>query len=157
MKSWIISVIAGLSLAACATPPVTKPDVITFSAPQSEMRAALETECSEIEERVIEPARIPEATSHTQIDCIGFDYFGAPRVAEFVFADDALILVWILVDETELPDLEAAFTRTFGPASFTGEEVVGFFENFAAVRKDVPEALYYSQDVSELVEQRIAR
>lgn len=52
---------------------------------------------------MIEPVQLPGAKKQSQIDCFGFEYFGAPRLAEFVFADDDLILTWVLVEENDLP------------------------------------------------------
>lgn len=143
--------------AGCANVSVQKPAVVDFGASQSEIAQSLATSCVEIRERVIEPAQLPNVETQSQIDCIGFDYFGAPRLAEFVFADDTLILTWILVEEDDLPALEEAFIRNYGAPAFQDESITGFHDAFAAVRKDIPEALFYSPSVAQLVVSRMTQ
>jgi len=159
IKSLAVALILVWALigAGCASVSVQKPVVIDFGASQSEIAQSLATSCAEIRERVIEPAQLPNVETQSQIDCIGFNYFGAPRLAEFVFADDALILTWILVEKDDLPALENAFIRDYGTPSFQDESITGFHDAFAAVRKDIPEALYYSPSVAQLVVARMTQ
>ena len=103
--------------------------------------------------RELDPAEMPLATtSHIQVDCEGFDYFGSARLAEFVFADGALTHVWVLVEEGDLDPLQAAFEDAFGAPDAEAPVFAAFFEQRAAVRRDVPEALYYSEAAAPLFE-----
>ena len=127
---------------------VNKPGVISFGASIAEMTAALESFCQSQTVKSVEPPQIPGASKQSQLDCTGFGYFGAPRLAEFIFADDALMIVWILTDKSEEPALVAAFKATFGEPSHETAAITAFSGSRAAIRKDVPEALYYSQSVA---------
>ncbi|RFB04024.1 hypothetical protein [Parvularcula marina] len=152
-----LTTLAALSLisllAACSNAPsVEKPAVISFDASRAQMVTALDGLCTSIDEREFNPPEIPGAETHSQIDCQGFDYFGAPRLAEFVFQDDALVVVWILVEESELDGLEEAFIAEFGEPTSKSETITAFTRVRAAVRKDTPEALYYAESVAPLVE-----
>jgi hypothetical protein len=103
--------------------------------------------------REMNPAEMPLATtSHVQVDCHGYDYFGAGRLAEFVFADGALTHVWVLVEESDLDPLQAAFVDAFGAPDVQAPVFAAFFEQRAAVRRDVPEALYYGEAAAPLFE-----
>lgn len=96
--------------------------------------------------RELDPATMPLAeTSHVQVDCEGFDYFGDERLAEFVFADGALIHVWVLVEEGELDALQAEFEALHGAPDREAPVFAAFFGARAAVRRDPPEALYYGE------------
>jgi hypothetical protein len=149
----LISILTvGLVAWASHQPSVKRPEVIDFGSPRQAMVQALQGYCSSIEERKFDPPQVPEAKSHSQIDCQGFEYFGAPRLAEFVFADDELILTWILVDDSELAELENAFIARFGEPTIQKDDVTAFTAANAAVRKDVPEALYYADSVAPLFE-----
>ncbi|QNL18095.1 hypothetical protein HXX25_01330 [Hyphobacterium sp. CCMP332] len=103
--------------------------------------------------RELDPAEMPLAmTRHVQVDCDGYDYFGAGRLAEFVFADGALTHVWVLVEDSDLDPLQAAFVEAFGTPDAQAPVFAAFFEQRAAVRRDVPEALYYSESAEPLFE-----
>ena len=114
---------------------------------------ALDQLCASQTRRELDLADMPIAqTSHVQIDCDGFVFLSAPRLAEFVFADDRLTHVWVLVEPGELDALEAAFTAQHGAPTVTTDEFSAFFNARAAVRRDVPEALYYSEEAAPLFE-----
>jgi len=134
---------------------IAQPEEISFGASLSQMSASLEDNCTTANVRHFDPPKIQNVTTHDQIDCDGFDYFGAPRRAEFVFMDDRLALVWILVEQEDLPALEAAFVSAHGEPSHVGPEVKGFASARAAVRSDVPEALYYWEEIAPLIEARM--
>lgn len=153
LKLHLITIVA-IGLASCASvqPSVKRPEVIDFGASRSVMVEALQNHCLSIQEREFDPPQVPQANTHSQIDCQGFEYFGKPRLAELVFADDKLILTWILVDRSELSALEEAFVATFGEPTIQSEDVTAFTTANAAVRKDVPEALYYADSVAPLFE-----
>ena len=132
---------------ACAAKDASRPDVISFGSSVAEMEAALEDKCASMETRETEPF-MPIHEKQHQIDCAGFDYFGAPREAEFVFGDDALIIVWILTEKSEEAALEKAFTEQYGSPTHKSDGFTAFADDNAAVRKDIPEALFYSPAIS---------
>lgn len=152
-----VALVAPAGLGGCATlaPDVSQPAEISFGETLQGMQAELDGACTSMDVRHFDPPQIPDAQSHDQIDCLGFDYFGAPRKAEFVFMDDQLVLVWILVEPEDLPALEAAFVSLHGEPSHVGEGIKGFADARAAVRSDVPEALYYWEEIAPLVEARM--
>ncbi|MEO0881412.1 MAG: hypothetical protein AAFY34_01655 [Pseudomonadota bacterium] len=150
----VLSGLANLSALAMAQPiSVEKPDVIQFGATLEALTEDLEPLCSSLETRRFDPPRLP-AETHDQIDCQGFGYFGDDRLAEFVFMDGTLQLVWILVDAEDLDGLEKRFAETYGARTHETDDVVAYADDFAAVRRDIPEALFYSESVAHLAEMR---
>lgn len=114
---------------------------------------ALQTLCATQIRRELDPAELPLAqSSHVQIDCDGYVFMDAPRLAEFVFADDRLTHVWVLVEAGELEALDAAFTDQYGAATVRTDGFSAYFDARAAVRRDVPEALFYAPDAAPLFE-----
>ncbi|GJL96438.1 MAG: hypothetical protein DHS20C06_02550 [Hyphobacterium sp.] len=109
--------------------------------------------CATHTERELDPSELPLATTrHVQVDCEGYEYFGSARLAEFVFADGALTHVWVLVHEAELDALQSAFEAEFGSPDAQAPVFSAFFDNRAAVRRDIPEALYYGEAAAPLFE-----
>ena len=144
---WALGFSCAIAGAALAN-DVRKPDIIAFGASAAEMAIALEPYCRDQAMKTVEPPQIPGAAKQSQLDCAEFNYFGAPRLAEFVFADDALTIVWILTDKSEESALITAFKAAYGDPSHDTPAFTAFADSLAAVRKDVPEALYYSQSVA---------
>ncbi len=146
--------LTALFMSGCASThiDVSKPDAIRYGASPEAIQSELSASCTSAELREFTPPQIPGANSHKQIDCQGFEYFGGSRLAEFVFRDEQLVLTWILVEESELDALEAAFTAEFGEPTVKMKTITGYTDDHAAVRYDTPEALYYSPDVAALVE-----
>ena len=115
--------------------------------------AALQALCASQTRRALDPAELPLAqSSHVQIDCDGYVFMDAPRRAEFVFADDRLTHVWVLIEANELDALDAAFTEQYGPASVRAEGFSAYFDARAAVRRDIPAALSYAAEAAPLFE-----
>lgn len=127
---------------------VDRPGVIDFTANVMLMETVLGDYCDKQSTRETEPF-FPGRAGQTQIDCDGFDYFGAPRKAEFVFANDQLIMVWILTTKEDEPALEAALREAYGDPSHVSADFTAFAEHRAALRKDKPEALYYSDEIAD--------
>lgn len=143
--------IAGAMLAltgAAAAGDATKPGVINFGASVAAMDKALDNHCEAKTTRETEPFMPIHAVQH-QIDCEGFAYYGAARKAEFVFGDDTLIFVWILTDKSEEADLERAFRDAYGEPTHVSAAFTAFADDHAALRKDIPEALFYSPAIAE--------
>ncbi|MFC7291982.1 hypothetical protein [Hirschia litorea] len=163
IRSCLAGAVAAISLSACDLPSepismhVEKPDSIHFGTSVQAMESSLNGMCTSLEIRQIEPPLIADVETQSQIDCQGFPYFGKPRLAEFIFVNDALMLTWILVEADEIPALESAFTTTFGEPTFSKDTILAYAHNFAGVRNDTPEALYYSETAAPYVIDRVNR
>lgn len=125
------------------------PSVVRFGAPVSELQPPLTTACRTLKLRDINPPfrvlRDIVTIKQIQIDCDGFEYFGKPRWTEFVVADDALQMVWILTDSTDERGLLAAMTRAYGAPTHRNEKFIAFANARVALRTDRPEVLLYSE------------
>jgi hypothetical protein len=147
---------ASLSTAACATEPadtldITVPAVIEFGTSVNQMSEALNAMCSQMTVRSLDPADLPIAEhSHVQIDCQGFAHAGADRLAEFVFADDSLAFVWILTEADEEAPLLAGMLAEYGEPSHSTDMFIAFADQHTALRRDIPEFLYYSEAVAPM-------
>ncbi len=109
--------------------------------------ATFASDCTSFGTRTLPVEEMPLATeSHMQVDCEGFEYYGAPRLAEFVFADGALTHVWVLTGAEDLPGMQAAFDYSFGaPSHHVPGAVMAYMPHRAVLRFDTPEALYMSE------------
>lgn len=123
------------------------PAAFQFGAGEADHAATFESACTSLERRELPTEGMPMAAeSHVQFDCQGFDYYGAPRLAEFVFVDDALSHVWVLTDADDLAGLADAFDAGFGtPSHVVPGMVRAYIPARAALRYDVPEALYMAE------------
>jgi hypothetical protein len=127
------------------------PKLFQYGSSVTHMENILQTVCQSQTTRQLPLEDFPIATtSHTQIDCTGLDHAGGKRNAEFKFADDALILVWVLVDQQEEAALIKALEAQFGAPSHRNAALVAFTDARIAYRRDVPELLYYSDTVAEV-------
>ncbi len=88
-------VIFAASACAAETPSVTEPSVFKWEASAAEIEALLEGRyVNGFVNRPIDPPFLPNVEDRqVQIDCDGFDFFGAPRWIEFVIGDDRLQMV----------------------------------------------------------------
>jgi len=137
-------------LALCTAPAKAEPvpEVARFGAGIEHTAEILAPLCTSQSVRAIDPPQIPGVSEQVQLDCEGFDYFGAKRKAEFIFGDDALTIVWILIEASEIEKLVDDFNQAYGEPSHDTANVTAYAEHNAAVRKDVPEALYYAPEVA---------
>ncbi|MEM9533802.1 MAG: hypothetical protein AAGA23_22985 [Pseudomonadota bacterium] len=128
---------------------VRPPQLVPFGTSPTDARTLLEPHCRELSVRELDAAELPIAEHrHVQIDCQGLDHAGQARFSEWVFADGALVLVWVLVDAAELPELREALVATLGPPSHETEAFVAFMSSHSALRRDKPELLYFSPEVA---------
>lgn len=157
MTSLISTLITAILMSGsnAAALDVTKPDSILFGSSVADVQKAIGSHCTEMDLRTFEPPQIPIAKeSHQQIDCQGFNYMGEPRLAEFVFSDNRLQLVWILVDEDDQDRIIAAMAEKYGSEGLKNEMVIGYPEHNTAWRYSPKEVLFYSQDVAPMFEAR---
>lgn len=130
-----------------------KPDLVYFPAKYESLQDELSQHCTSLESRKIEPAEIPDTKfSQVQLDCQGFQYEGKSRLAEFVFRDGLLVLVWILTDKSEEVSLEKKLIAEYGKPSHQSAGFTAFTSKHSALRKDKPEVLFYSPAVAPLFE-----
>ncbi|MCR9130083.1 MAG: hypothetical protein NXI12_11220 [Alphaproteobacteria bacterium] len=129
------------------------PEQVMLGGDEAANASAIEGLCEVAERRVLDPETLPLAQdSHVQIDCDGFEYGGAPRRSEFVFADGRLSHIWVLVDASEVDGLDEAFEAAFGSPSVRSDSFSAYINANAAVRRDTPEALFYSDHVAPMFE-----
>ncbi len=147
-RTFALTTALAVLIGSCAAQDAARPDVITFGASIDQMETALGAHCTTMTTRETPPFMPIHEIQH-QTDCDGFEYFGAPRAAEFVFGDDALIFVWILTEKSEEAAMEQAFTELYGTPTHDTEGFTAFADDNAAVRKDVPEALFYSPAIAD--------
>lgn len=145
---------ATLTVTACASSvadPLALDPGIRFDASLDAMRTSFDRLCSDHDIRHLDPAELPIAReSHIQVDCRGFDHAGAPRLAEFVFADDRLAFVWILTEATEEADHLARMRARYGSPSHDTPMFVAFTAHHTALRRDIPEFLYYAESIAPM-------
>lgn len=132
---------------------VLRPGDVAFGAGVDQIRAQLMPTCSKIDSRAFDPPQLPGAeTSHIQLDCAGYPYGGKPRLAEFVFRDDQLVLVWILIDEGELAGADMVMRQLLGSPSHASDIFTAFTHERTALRKDKPEFLFYAPEMGPMFE-----
>ena len=154
LKTISTAVFTMLTLAqASAAQDEIKPKSIDFSNDLATYQSELGAHCGSVTVRRFDPPELPGTErEHIQLDCEGFDFLGKPRLAEFVFRDGMLALVWILTTPEEEAVLEAELKKTYGLASHTSRDFTAFTAHQAALRKDVPEVLFYSPDMAPMFE-----
>ncbi|SIN63018.1 hypothetical protein SAMN02745824_1165 [Parasphingorhabdus marina DSM 22363] len=152
-----VAMMAAWTLASAAAAPgaVTKPEVIAFGASVADIEKQLTSRCTKMDVRTFDPPRMPIAKNlHQQIDCQGFQFMGEPRLAEFVFADDRLQLVWILVDADDQERIIAAMRETYHSQGLENKMAIAFPEHRTAWRFEPAEVLFYSGEVAPMFEAR---
>lgn len=143
-----------LLVTACASARADSldlPDTILFGAALESLRPAFDTVCETHDVRTLDPAELPIAhASHVQVDCQGFDHAGAARLAEFVFADDQLAFIWVLTEAEEESEHLAALSARHGTPSHDTPLFVAWAEDHVALRRDIPEFLYYGDALAPM-------
>ena len=130
---------------------VETPAVFEFGSTVEHMNDRLQSACETIDIRTLDVADMPIAQNcHTQIDCHGFDHAGQLRLAEFVFADDALAFVWVLTGTEEAPVLRQGLEAEFGAPTHDLPMVTAFADHYVALRHDTPEFLYYGAHIAPM-------
>ncbi len=128
-----------------------KPRSIDFDRGLEATRVHLQASCDTLEERKFDPPQLPGTkNAHIQLDCHGFEFEGQERLAEFVFRDGELVLVWILTTAAEEDGLEKKLEASYGPPSYQSKDFTAFTKNRAALRKDVKEVLFYSPSMDQM-------
>jgi hypothetical protein len=150
------------ALSACGAAPAmdaARPDVVRWNASSSDMKRALEGRCVRgFVERPIRPPFLPDVKdAQVQIDCDGFDFLGAPRWAEFVFGDDRLQMVWIMMSDGDKDAAVAALSKAYGAASSSNADYVAFAGGHAAWRNKPAEVLFYSPELSSWIDPDFAK
>jgi len=122
------------------------PASISFGAGVAAAQTGLGQSCRPQRLRRIDPPFLDDVKrEQMQIDCEAFVFQGAPRHAEFVFRDDALVMVWIMTTPAEDASLEQAMTGAYGAPTLRNSTYVVYGAQRAALRLDKHEVLFYSQ------------
>ncbi len=130
---------------------IAPPDSAQFGSSLAAMTNEFATKCERYDVRELDPAQLPIAeTSHVQVDCHGFSHAGGKRLAEFVFADDALAFIWVLTTAEEEETLLKQLKATYGQPTHDTPLFVAFADDNLALRRDIPELLYYAAAVAPL-------
>ncbi len=132
---------------------IIKPKSIVFGQKLNEVKVALQPLCSKQSSKEIKPAQIPGTkTRQVQIDCHGYRFAGKDRLAEFVFKDDELFLVWVMVDKNDLIAIEKKMMSEYSSVNYKNDLFSAFTSHHTALRKDVPEVLFYANQAAEQFE-----
>ncbi|MEQ1882977.1 MAG: hypothetical protein ABL878_18645 [Burkholderiales bacterium] len=112
------------------------------------MTQALSTLCTAQRLRRIDPPFLTEVrTRQLQIDCDGFLFLGQHRHVEFVFRDDRLVMVWLMVTKQETQRMIEAMTAAFGTPSHRNGQYVSFESSRTAWRFEPAEILFYAPEL----------
>lgn len=152
MKTTLIAALCVLiaTSTACHAQDGFRPGVIDFNRSLDQMRTDLGPLCDSITERRINPPKIPGTKeSHIQIDCMGFSFGGQKRKVEFSFSDGRFSLVWILTDASEEEPLRTTMEALMGAPSHVTDGFIAFAAHHAALRRDIPEVLFYAPEVAD--------
>lgn len=134
-----------------AQDPLALDPRLVFGQSESELNPVFETLCERHDLVVLDPAELPIAQSrHEQVNCTGFHHAGRLREAEFVFADGALAFVWVLTEAEEEATHLAAMRASYGAPTHDTALFVAFADHNTALRRDVPEFLYYSDAIAPM-------
>jgi len=142
-----VALLGAMSTARAQRGEEIKPTVIRYGASVREVERALAGSCSTMKTRRIDPPfLILRDTTHEQmqIDCDGFSFLGRPRWAEFIFADNALAMAWIVTTDAEADSIRARLVAAFGEATDKNATFVAFATNGVALRTDRAEVLFFS-------------
>lgn len=143
-----------IATSACATATasdLTLDDSIRFDASLDELRPVFDASCASWEAVTLNPAELPIAqTSHVQVNCQGFRHAGGDRLAEFVFADDSMAFVWVLIDAGELDSFAQDMRGVYGAPTHDTAMFTAFADHNTALRRDIPEFLFYSQSIAPM-------
>ena len=134
-----------------AQDPLALDPRLVFGQSETELNPVFETLCERHDLVVLDPAELPIAQSrHEQVNCTGFHHAGRLREAEFVFADGALAFVWVLTDAEEEAAHLATMRASYGAPTHDTALFVAFADHNTALRRDVPEFLYYSDAIAPM-------
>ena len=132
---------------------ITKPKNMVFGQKLDKTKKTLTQLCNRLVSKEIKPAQIPNTKfRQIQLDCHGYKFAGKDRLAEFVFKDDELFLVWILVEQNDIPILESKMLQEYNTAKYNNDLFAAFTSHNTALRKDIPEVLFYAPQAAEQFE-----
>ncbi len=148
---FISSTLLGCVHAQSTQVNIAPPDIANFGQSFAAMTPHFDRACDRYDVRELDPASLPIAqNSHVQVDCEGFRHAGGTRLAEFVFADDSLAFIWVLTTAEEEAALLKQLKAKYGQPTHDTASFVAFADDNLALRRDIPELLYYSEAVAPL-------
>ena len=137
-------------------PDTFRPDVVQFGASLANLQRNLQNVCVWMKTRRIDPpfkVLTDIRDRQYQVDCEGFWFAGKQRHAEFVVADDALEMVWIMTDRVDASTIQGMMSRNYGESDAGNDRFYAFTRGHAALRVDVPEVLFYSDRLATRVQE----
>jgi len=146
----MVALLLAVALGACAHmgERFERPAVIRFGASVAELERMLEGQCTRRRLRTDDPVFLRNVRERQlQIDCEGFQFFGQGRHVEFVFRDDRLVLVWLMVTDADAPTIIDAMTRAYGKPSARNADYVTFQRDRAAWRYRPAEILFWAEEI----------
>ena len=146
MKSLLFFMIIGFTSCTTNSEIVTKPIPFKFGSTMLVVEQSILPLCDSINKKMDEPIQLPTAQKYqSQLDCIGFMYAGKKRKVELVFADDALDIIWILIEAEEEGLFIEKFKKLYGEPTHIKEDVTFFLNDGVAVRNKPHEVLFISE------------
>gem|GEM_PF-901209 len=146
MRSFLL--VVALGACAHAEERFERPAVIRFGGSIAEIQRTLEGQCTRQRLGTDDPVFLPDVRERqVQIDCGGFQFFGQGRHVEFVFRDDRLVMVWLMVTDAEAPKMIEAMTRAYGAPNERNDAYVTFERERAAWRYKPAEILFWAEEL----------
>ena len=131
--------------------PFKRPDVIRWGASIDELESALAGQCAKVSIHRIDPSLLSDVQNEQQIDCEGFQYRHRPRHVEFVFRDDRLVMVRLMVSPEEQDAIVRDMRKAMGGPGSSNGKYVAFEEQRTAWRFNPAEILFYSPELDDEV------
>ena len=151
-KRLMIALVSITLLIACTTQNNTleKPNILKFGTSMQEMEAHLMPLSDSLSVRLDEPLQLPTAKkSQAQLDVYGFEFGGKKRTLELIFADDALDIVWILIEKDEAQKFIHELKEKYGAPTHITPEATFFLNHGVAVKNAPHEVLFISNRLKE--------
>lgn len=125
-----------------------RPNVIRWGATSAQLQRRLGYFCPKLNTRKIDPPFLPAVkTQQLQIDCDGFQFRGRGRHVEFVIRDDRLVMVWLMVEASELSEIIRDMKRSLGRPTGQNRNYVAFERARIAWRHKPAEILFYAPEL----------
>ena len=148
MRWWLLAVGAGFVATPALAEAFRQPDVIRWGASTAQLQRQLTPLCTKLVTRKIAPPFLPDVkTEQLQIDCGGFRFRGRGRHVEFVFRDDRLVMVWLMVEASESAAIIADMKAALGRPTGVNSAYVAFERQRTAWRHKPAEILFYAPEL----------
>lgn len=147
-KCLIIVLISIAFLFSCTNENNTleKPSIFEFGSSMEQLEGRLIPLSDSLKVRLDEPIQLPTAkNSQSQLDVYGFEFEGKKRHVELIFADNALDIVWILIEKDETQHFIDELKGEYGAPTHVTPEATFFLNHGIAVKNTPHEVLFISE------------